>query len=453
VSTETEQSYTWLRKIPGELYSLDEKPLLGYSPAFPWDKFSAQLNKSLQTNDIAVSPGELQWRTSKELFEGLGDKVAGSSYSIGPLTGNVWWLMPEQSVMRFMELLLIREPDHSFEASIDDDFIKASCQFLAIEAISAFDAIGYDKKLNPLVMRSIDNPTEPCLCLDIHITFKGETLYGRLCLSSSFRKAWMQRYLQQKADLSALPMADSLEVMIQLEAGKIDLKPSEWRQLKIGDFVLIDSCSLEPDQDKGRVMLVINGIPCFRGKVKQGSLKILEHPLYHEVDKSMANPPKNEDKDLDDEDFDDLDQESKVDDTDIKDDEEDIDFDISDDDIESDVKKSAPETTKAGVGAKPAAAGASAITPAKDLKSPSPATLIPSQVALSVEEIPMPVVIEVGRIQMTVKKLLELQPGNMLELDIHPESSVDMVVNGKRIARGELLRIGDVLGIRILELS
>ena len=39
------------------------------------------------------------------------------------------------------------------------------------------------------------------------------------------------------------------------------------------------------------------------------------------------------------------------------------------------------------------------------------------------------------------------------ELDIHPESGVDMVVNGKRIARGELLRIGDVLGIRIMELS
>ena len=65
----------------------------------------------------------------------------------------------------------------------------------------------------------------------------------------------------------------------------------------------------------------------------------------------------------------------------------------------------------------------------------------------------MPVVIEVGRIQMSVKKLLELQPGNMLDLDIHPESSVDMVVNGKRIARGQLLRIGDVLGIRIIELS
>ena len=76
-----------------------------------------------------------------------------------------------------------------------------------------------------------------------------------------------------------------------------------------------------------------------------------------------------------------------------------------------------------------------------------------STVPLSVDDIPLTVVIEVGRLQMSVKKLLELQPGNMLDLDIHPDAGVDMVINGKRIARGELLKIGDSLGIRISELS
>jgi flagellar motor switch protein FliN/FliY len=451
VSAQTEQSYTWLRKIPGELFALDEKPLLGSAPDFPWDKFSEQLNRSLQTTDIVISPGELQWRTSTELFAGLGDRLTGSCFSVGPLAGNVWWLMPEQSVMRFMELLLIKQPDHSLETTVDNDFIKASCQFLAIEAISAFDKVDFDKKLTPLMMRSTDLPNESCLCLDISIVFKGETIYGRLCLSSMFRKAWMQRYLQKDKSLSALPMADSLDVVIHLEAGKIDIMPSEWQQLKVGDYVLLDSCSFEPEEDKGRVMLVINGIPCFRGKIKQGSLKILEHPLYHEVDKAMTIPPKkdeshDEDENFD-EDFDDLDldaEESEIE-SDVTDDTEDFDLDIEDEDDESGIEKAAPIPEKKKVAEKPVAKPA---VPPKEVK---PA--LPPKVALSLEDIPMPVVIEVGRIQMSVKKLLELQPGNMLELDIHPESSVDMVVNGKRIARGELLRIGDVLGIRIMELS
>ena len=56
-------------------------------------------------------------------------------------------------------------------------------------------------------------------------------------------------------------------------------------------------------------MPVINGSPFFRAKIKQGSLKILEHPLYHEVDTTMGIPPKNnddeafDDSDLDDTDF------------------------------------------------------------------------------------------------------------------------------------------------------
>lgn len=71
--------------------------------------------------------------------------------------------------------------------------------------------------------------------------------------------------------------------------------------------------------------------------------------------------------------------------------------------------------------------------------------------AVPLQEIPLCVVLEVGRIQMSIKKLLELQPGNMLEVDIHPEAGVDMVVNGKKVARGELLKIGDAIGVRISE--
>jgi len=54
---------------------------------------------------------------------------------------------------------------------------------------------------------------------------------------------------------------------------------------------------------------------------------------------------------------------------------------------------------------------------------------------------------------MSVKKMLELQPGNLLELDIHPENGVDLVVNGKRIAKGELIKLGEALGVRILDIS
>jgi len=62
-------------------------------------------------------------------------------------------------------------------------------------------------------------------------------------------------------------------------------------------------------------------------------------------------------------------------------------------------------------------------------------------------------VIEIGQIQMTMEKLLLLEPGNVLDLNINPENGVDLVVNGKRIGKAELVRLGESIGIRILELG
>ena len=468
VSTQTLQSYTWLRKIPGELFALDEKPLLGFSPPFPWQEFSAEIGRSLKLAEFSISPGELRWRSSDELFAGMGDKLSGIPLVITPLAGSIWWVMSEKSVIRFMELLLIKDQQNPPECCADPDFIKAASQFLSIEAISAFQKMNFDKKLMPMVTEGPNLPTDSCLCQDLEVLFKGESLYGRLYISPAFRTEWTLRYLENKPALTALPMADSLDVVVHLEAGRIDLKPSEWKQLVIGDFVIIDTCSLDPDEDKGRVMLVINGIPCFRAKIKQGSLKILEHPLYHEVGKFMADlPPKGkhpEDDDFDDDNLDhgDTDDEdhslSDHTDSDLPDhaeseDEEfdidDSDLDLDDDEVDKKTSTASKVPEKKSSEAKPSPAVAPTVP--KDVKPPE----VPKKtnIPLSVDEIPLSVVIEVGRIQMSVKKLLELQPGNMLELDIHPESGVDMVVNGKRIARGELLRIGDVLGIRIMELS
>lgn len=54
---------------------------------------------------------------------------------------------------------------------------------------------------------------------------------------------------------------------------------------------------------------------------------------------------------------------------------------------------------------------------------------------------------------MTVDQLMGLSPGNFLELPVHPEQTVILSVNGQQIARGELVHLGEALGVRILETS
>ncbi len=73
--------------------------------------------------------------------------------------------------------------------------------------------------------------------------------------------------------------------------------------------------------------------------------------------------------------------------------------------------------------------------------------------AVSLKDLPVHITIELSRVRITLEKLLQLTPGNLIELPIHPEQSVKLTVNGQLVGQGELVHLGETLGVRILNLS
>jgi len=67
-------------------------------------------------------------------------------------------------------------------------------------------------------------------------------------------------------------------------------------------------------------------------------------------------------------------------------------------------------------------------------------------------DIPVQVVAVMGRKSVTVKDLLALRMGQVVELDKAPGETVDLVANGKVIGKGELVEVDGKLGIRVLKL-
>lgn len=67
-------------------------------------------------------------------------------------------------------------------------------------------------------------------------------------------------------------------------------------------------------------------------------------------------------------------------------------------------------------------------------------------------DVEMAVTVELGRTRMSVRDLLALAPGSVVELDRTAGSPVDVLVNGKMIARGEVVVIDEEFGIRISEI-
>lgn len=67
-------------------------------------------------------------------------------------------------------------------------------------------------------------------------------------------------------------------------------------------------------------------------------------------------------------------------------------------------------------------------------------------------DIPLEISVELGRVKMLVKDVVELGTGSIVEIDKAEGEPVDVLVNGRLVARGEVVVIDDNFGVRITEI-
>ncbi|HVX74852.1 MAG TPA: flagellar motor switch protein FliN [Bradyrhizobium sp.] len=78
-----------------------------------------------------------------------------------------------------------------------------------------------------------------------------------------------------------------------------------------------------------------------------------------------------------------------------------------------------------------------------------------SRVAADLEavfDVPVQVSAVLGRSKMDVGQLLKLGPGTVLELDRRVGESIDIYVNNRLVARGEVVLVEDKLGVTMTEI-
>ena len=66
-------------------------------------------------------------------------------------------------------------------------------------------------------------------------------------------------------------------------------------------------------------------------------------------------------------------------------------------------------------------------------------------------DVPVELAVEIGRTRMTIGETLALGPGSIVTLNRLAGDPVDLLVNGKPIARGEVVVIDEEFGLRISE--
>lgn len=67
-------------------------------------------------------------------------------------------------------------------------------------------------------------------------------------------------------------------------------------------------------------------------------------------------------------------------------------------------------------------------------------------------DVPLCVTVELGRVRMPVRRLLGLGAGAVIELAKAAGEPLDVLVNGRPVARGEAVMVNDCFGVRLTEI-
>jgi flagellar motor switch protein FliN/FliY len=68
-------------------------------------------------------------------------------------------------------------------------------------------------------------------------------------------------------------------------------------------------------------------------------------------------------------------------------------------------------------------------------------------------DIPLKISVELGKTKVLIKDLLQLGQGSVLELDKLAGEPLEILVNGRLVARGEVVVVNEKFGIRITDIT
>jgi flagellar motor switch protein FliN/FliY len=239
------------------------------------------------------------------------------------------------------------------------------------------------QQLSILLNQPSSVPETDAFCIDIAIEFNKLTCSGRLAIDPTLQRSWREHFSTSPTDYIPAKIAQITELTVSIKIGSTLLNPKEWKMLKVGDFVALDSGSYHPKKNTGAAYLTVGTTPLFQVKVKNNKIELIDYAFMHEEEMDKHH------------------------------------------------------------------------TESQELPNHAEAELMPaaSEEAVTLKELPMNVTVELARLRITLEKLLQLVPGNMIELPIKPDQPVHLTVGGQLVGKAELVHLGDSLGIRILEIG
>jgi flagellar motor switch protein FliN len=426
-----------LRSYSRKLYELDEKPLLDQTFSFPWSECSEAISKTFGV-EITLLPEKQKWRDKSDLYEGLVAPTLPLAFSLPGVDGYFFLAISRSDV----ELVMKESLQVSTEQLLEENkkFFDQFWLFFRVELCCAALSITSLKTLSPRLTTESEDTEEGYFCLDISLGIAGQHSLTRLFLPPKFLKSWKALRTSPSQEE---PVLKNIPLQVSVEAGRTFVASEDLSSFQVGDVILLQHPFFIPESEKSRVFLTHGGKPLFRAKLQDDGIKILEMPLQHEAfiplgELSMANkkPLQEEPEEHLTEGITEIEHEEHVTEGITEAEAEETHAEETEEDpFKEEEEKETPPPTE------------------EELKELSKKSTMLSDKPLRLQDIPLSVIVQLTELTMKMGELAALQPGSLVNLDIVPENGVALVINERIIARGELIKIGDNVGVRLQEID
>jgi flagellar motor switch protein FliN/FliY len=402
---------------------------------FDKEKIEIALKELLNVDNASLDIHEIYVYEHKKIYDILGNDCVSIGLTLSPIEGDVFLLLSKQDMLKLVMMALNQE-----KVDLSEPLLKAFRDFFIIKMMQHFESA---KAVEDLSIRLNDDekiPNQSLICLKAMICTYKHNISFILALSPEFRRNFI-KYKHQKK-ISTFTPTSHIPLTLSIGIGKIHLSLEEWQKINKGDFIIIDTCYNAKDK-QGSVFVSYNHFVLFQGLMEKSKIKLIQSIPYTMEHSSMTNEPSKT-------------NEEPKDDSDssffLGEDEE---FFLEDDELKNVLDRELKENKSSqDLEDEMQASNKSNALNSEENKVEQKIENISSkeQKVIDACNIPLNIKVEIATLTIPAGDLINLKAGNELILPKEINEQVNLVVNGAIVAKGELIQIGDVLGVRIVSL-
>ncbi len=312
----------WKKIIEEIAFEAKKIPLWGNPPPFPWQSFIDLVKKQLHAPDFHVECKRIDWIAAGSWRDGLGTKPTILAIEAPVLSGPLFWAASSEQVKETSLALLTSSSSENARAT-PLPFLKGFYRYLALEVL---DALSQSKAFPGLQFSLSDQetiPDESLFSIDIEISCKGTKSFGRILAPSQTLGTFREFFRVQGHPLQTKEKASNIDIMLSLSIGKTSLLQTSWKEISVGDLLLLDRCDYDLKKKQGSADLLLEGKTIINCSLDGHILELLEYP-NHEEEAVRPDEEEPEDEEFsEDEEFEDEDEE-EFDDEDLDEEETEV---------------------------------------------------------------------------------------------------------------------------------